>query len=712
MSHTWKFFRAGGFDQVRLDTGADIESLGELDPKLWVALSCPTRGLEFDAHTLELLDADKDGRIRVPEVVAAAKWTTSMLKNPDALTKAAPELPLSEINTAVPEGAQLLASATLLLQNLGKADARSISPADVGDTVKSFSKTVFNGDGVIPPAAAEADAETKKALEEILGCVGSVKDLSGMDGVDQPRLDQFFAESAAFLEWSKKSDGTTTSASFEAYQAVKAKVDDFFARCALAAMDPKAAAPLNPSEAEYVSLSSVELSASSAKLIGLPIAKIEAGRALPLKDGLNPAWAAAVTKLRTETVKPIFGENDTLTATDWTTLVGKLASQEAWHSTKPKGTTDKLGVPRLTELTSAATKGKIDALMAKDKALEPQLKAITSVDKLVHFHRDLARFLNNYVAFRDFYTHRAKASFQAGTLYLDGRSCDLCLRVEDPGKHAALATLSMAYLAYCSLTRKGSTEKAEIVAAFTGGDSDYLMAGRNGVFYDRKGLDWDATITRVVDQPISVRQAFWSPYKRMAKFVEDQINGFAAAKDKEGHDARTVGVVEGVKKPEPTAFDIGKFAGVFAAIGLAVGLIGSALAAVLTGFLGLKVWQMPIALAGAMLVISGPSMLLAAMKLRKRSLGPLLDASGWAINARANINIPFGGSLTHLAELPKGSERSHTDPYAGKKTPWGLYLFLAAVLGFCVWAWQSGHAEKWLDQVKAESKSSAGPASP
>ena len=68
-SHQWRFFRYGGLDQVSLETGADLASLEQLDPKLWAALSCPAKGLEFDQRTLELLDTDKDGRVRVPEVL-------------------------------------------------------------------------------------------------------------------------------------------------------------------------------------------------------------------------------------------------------------------------------------------------------------------------------------------------------------------------------------------------------------------------------------------------------------------------------------------------------------------------------------------------------------------------------------------------------------------------------------------------------------------
>src|SRR5688572_31124415 len=92
--HRWRFFRAGGFDQVKLETGADLLNLDQLDQKLWVALACPTKGLEFDAQTLALIDTDKDGRIRVPELIAALKWAGGLLKNPDDLIKAGSSLPL------------------------------------------------------------------------------------------------------------------------------------------------------------------------------------------------------------------------------------------------------------------------------------------------------------------------------------------------------------------------------------------------------------------------------------------------------------------------------------------------------------------------------------------------------------------------------------------------------------------------------------------
>jgi hypothetical protein len=707
MAHRWKFFRAGGFDQVRLETGADLAALPELDPKLWVALACPAKGLELDSHLLTLLDSDADERIRVPEVLEATTWACKLLKQPDELFRANAALPLSSIHDGSQDGQAVLASAQEILRNLGRPHAETITAEDTADTVKIFASTRFNGDGIIPPESAGEDAETAAVLKDIIACFGPDKDMSGLDGVSRAKVERFFSDARSFVDWWSTGEGNNeilvlgaaTPDAFAACQAVRAKLDDYFARCGLASMDPAAARALNPPESAYQQLGTLELSHSHAKVAELPVARVEAGRDLPLTEGLNPAWADAVKALRLAVVAPLLGAKTTLSADEWTRLLFRLAAYQDWLATKPPVAVEKLGIVRLRALLSGGVRAKIEALLSQDEALETAAKAITSVDRLATYYVHLVSFLDNFVSFKDFYTRKRKAAFQAGTLYLDGRSCELCLRVGDVGQHAALAPLSMTCLAYCDCTRKGSAEKMSIVAAVTGGDSDFLRVGRNGVFYDRKGQDWDATIARVVAQPIGLRQAFWAPYKRAALFVSEQTEKIAGARDKQASEVLhpVVQHVAGgalappTAPPPATAFDVAKFAGVFAAIGLAVGMVGSALAALVTGFWGLAAWQMPLALAGAAALISSPSLALATMKLRKRNLAPLLDASGWAINARAVINIPFGGSLTGLAALPPGSERALRDPFAPKRRPWGLYAFLVALVALGLWFWLSGH---------------------
>jgi hypothetical protein len=686
--HTWRFFRAGGFDQVRLDTGADLAHLDELDQKLWVSLACPTRGLEFDTKTLDLIDTDKDGRIRAPEILAAVKWAASCLKNPDDLTKGFSALPLAAINDATPEGKQLLASARQILANLGKSDATAISLDDTTDTTKIFAQTKFNGDGIVPADSAD-DAPTQAVISDIIACLGADIDRSSKPGVSQAKVDQFFAEAQAYSDWQKKAEteaasicplGDKTAEAAAALKAVKAKVDDYFARCRLAAFDPRSLAAVNRQESEYLALAAKDMSITAEEVAGFPVARIEASRPLPLKDGINPAWAAAVASLNARAVKPLLGDKASLTEAEWAAITAKFAAYDAWLAAKAGGSVEKLGLQRVREIRAGKSKEAIAALIAKDKALEPEANAMAAVDRLVRYCRDLHKLLNNFVTFRDFYG-RAKAVFQAGTLYLDQRSCDLCLTVEDAGKHASMAGLAGTYLAYCDCVRKSTGEKMQIVAAFTDGDSDNLMVGRNGLFYDRKGRDWDATIAKIVDNPISLRQAFWAPYKKLVRMMEEQVAKRAAAADaasaaKLEATAAAAATADKAKPAEPKKIDTGTVA----ALGVGVGAIATVLGGFVAGFVKLVPWQMVLAVIGIILVISGPSMLIAWLKLRKRNLGPILDANGWAVNAKAKLTVPFGKALTQVAKLPAGSERDLTDPYAEKKSPWPTIIVLALIL--------------------------------
>ncbi len=712
-NHRWRFFRAGGFDQVRLQSGADLMALDQLDQKLWVALACPTQGLEFDSKTLALIDTDKDGRIRAPEIIAAAKWAGSCLRDPDELVQGAPALSLRSIDDGTAEGKQLLASAKQILTNLGKEDAAAITVEDTEDTTKIFAQTIFNGDGIVPADSAE-DPGIRSVITEIIDCLGGETDRSGKPGVSQAKVDQFFNDAKAYVAWSEQSErdpanimplGKATPAAAAALTAVKAKVDDYFARCRLAAFDNRAIAALNRQESEYLALAATDMSNTASEVAGFPLARIEAAKPLALTAGVNPAWAAALAKFQAETVQPALGQRETITEAEWLKINERLAPYNAWLAAKPTTPIEKLGVKRARELVAGPAKGAIEALIVKDKALEPEANSIAAVDRLARYHRYLFKLLNNFVAFRDFYASREKAVFQAGVLFLDQRSCELCLRVEDPGKHATMAGLAGAYLAYCECVRKTTGEKMQIVAAFTGGDSDNLMVGRNGIFYDRKGRDWDATITKIVDNPISVRQAFWSPYKRFVRMIEEQVAKRAAAADAAAPQkmqlaAQATATADQKKPAEPKKLDTG----VVAALGVAVGAIGTAISAMVTGVLRLPGWQMPLVLVGLLLVISGPSVIIAWLKLRKRNLGPILDANGWAVNARAKINLPFGGSLTKVASVPPGAERDLVDPFAESHgTRNRIITLIVLIVG--IWGlWNFGIIERFVPNKLPKSK--------
>ena len=176
---------------MRLESGQDLTVLGQLDQKLWIALSCPVTGLEFDRKTLELIDTDNDGRIRAPEIIAAVSWAASLLKNPDDLIKGSAELPLTAIDDRSEEGSRLLSSAKHILATLGKDGAAAITPTDTADTEKIFSQTRFNGDGIIPPEVA-GDPELARIITIIMDCCGADMDRSGQPGIAQEKVDTFY----------------------------------------------------------------------------------------------------------------------------------------------------------------------------------------------------------------------------------------------------------------------------------------------------------------------------------------------------------------------------------------------------------------------------------------------------------------------------------------------------------------------------------------
>lgn len=705
-NHRWKFFRAGGVDQVALESAKDLVNLDQLDQKLWVALSCPVKGLEFDTRTLELIDADKDGRIRAPDMIAAAKWAAANLKDPEILLKPSEALPLSAINDATDEGKRLLSSARQILINLGK-DTNAITAADTADTAKVFSATKFNGDGIIP-FDTTADPVLQQAIQDIMTAVGPENDRTGNPGISQPKVDLFFKEAHAFSDWNAQAEaagvlilGEETGGAMTALETVRAKIEDYFVRCRFAAFDPRALVALNRPEEEYLKVAAKDLSAAAPEMVGFPLAHIEAGEPLPLGQGVNPAWSKEIAKFHDLVVKPILGARESLTEQEWVELKTRFEPFRAWQSSKAGAIVEKLGLPRVREILASKALAEITDLINQDKALEPEMTAIAGVDRLVRYYRDLYALMRNFVSFADFYTAKRYAIFQAGRLYLDARSCDLCIRVPDIAKHAIVATISRTYIAYCECTRRGGTEKMTIAACFTGGDSDHLMVGRNGIFYDRAGNDWDASIVRVLEHPISLRQAILAPYKRFAKMVSDQIEKFAASRDKAITDKAAAGIAAQTKTleagapppPPPTAaakkeeqFDAAKFAGIFAAIGLAVGTLGAAIAQVATGFWGLKGWQMPLAILGVFVAISGPSALLAFLKLRQRNVGPILDACGWAVNGRMKINIPFGAALTKIAQVPPHALLPFKDPFKQKRSGrFWVWFFITLFAIFAVY---------------------------
>ena len=614
--YNWQYCSLGGVTRVKISTGEDIAHLHELDQTMWTVLSCPVKGLELEERTLHLLDSDNDGKIRVDEVTAASQWLCQVLLDPNKLIEAPDMLTLSDLNRDSEEGAKLYANAQEVLALMGES-SETLSLTQLNDFLKAHDKQL----------ADDLEAAAKSS-----------------EGVEAPY-------------------GDNTADAVAAVAALRDKMADFYMRCRFVQFHSESTAALDVDIEKIAALSQSNIATGTDEISKYPISRPLANAVMPINEGVNPAWLGAVAKVKSLVLDVDYPGKESVSEAEWKAIEAKIDAY--------------------TKALADDRKALADDLNEKSKAVHEMTEPI---EKLLRLTRDFYRLLRNYVMMIDFYDQSKKAIFQAGKLYIDSRCCELCMKVTDMGTQALQAPLSGMYLIYCTCTSRAMGKTMDIVAAMTDGDIDDLRVGKNAVFYDCAGNDWDATVTKIIDNPISIRQAFWSPYTKFFNWVTEKLNKSAAEKEaKSFNDMTSKAEVatanltnkdeEGKAKEKKQAFDIAKFAGIFAAIGMALGFILEALTGIFSGMVKHPKAIIPLILL-IMLCISGPSMFIAWMKLRKRNLSHVLNANGWAINSKIVINVKFGATLTYIAKYPKVMLE---DPFAEKKMPKWLRWVISIV---------------------------------
>lgn len=610
--YKWTYCSLGGVTRVNITSGEDIAHLAELDQKMWTVLSCPVKGLELDERTLDLLDYDRDGKIRVDEIITASQWLCKVLVNPDKILLGQDFVDLEDFNTENEEGAQLKECAAKVIQLLS-LDKTSISLPELNSFLAHY------------------DEDCKNELENSLG--------------------QLSVDVSPY--------GANSDDAVAAVNAVKDKVADYFMRCKFIQFHSDSSAALDINAEKVAAISEKNLATCVEEISNYPISRPLASCVLPINEGINPAWQAAFAKVKTLVLDVDYAGKESITEAEWNACVAKCEAYVASKAEKTASINDEQSA-KVTE----------------------EHDAIKPLERLLHLNRDFYTLLRNYVMMSDFYDRSKDAIFQAGKLYIDSRCLNLCMRVTDAAKHLDSSRISGMFLVYCTCTSRVKNATMNIVAVLTDGDLDNLRVGKNAVFYDRNGQDWDAVVTHILDNPISIRQAFWSPYKKFWNWITEKLNKSAQEKEAKRFEnmtakADSIGAKDPLVKEKKQAFDIAKFAGIFAAIGLAFGYIGSVLEK-LTSLIFDHPLSLIMLILIIMLFISCPSMFIAWSKLRKRNLGPVLNANGWAINAKIVVNTRFGSTLTEMSSFPKVVL---DDPFVEKKMPRWLRWIITIVVG-------------------------------
>ncbi|WP_224362846.1 kinesin [Hyalangium versicolor] len=660
--------RYGGSLQVDIPHFAALVEAIDIPETQWIATACPLDGLQCDPRFLSFMDADSNGRIRVAEVRDAVRYTAKRLqsyKGADARSD------VLELDTLSPEAAKIRAAARRILEALKATDTARISLEQVRASEKVLRDAGLNGDGIV---ALPFLPEPVRALAtRIMAAFPEVKNRAGQAGIDPSMLQRFRDARASLLTHMAQKPSTHVwgEASLDRARriaAVKPLLDAYFLQCRLVAAQPEAAASLKlPAGRVEGALGDTPALEKAASV--LPIAPLEPSGVLTWARLYRGPAFEALEAFHKDVATPVTGDANTLSDAAWKEMSAKadavLAWQTAFDANPVRG--------MVAELSSIADAdlARIETASQADLALKEELDAITELERLILYQRWLLTFANNFISMPDLYHSQKRALFEKGTLILGGRKYTLAVLAHPRAAHSALTSKGTTCILYVQVTPRDGGPGYEVAVPVTRGRSNLLEVGKRGIFYDVADKEYDAIVTEILRQPVSLWEAMITPFQRIGAFITSKAEAFAASGDKAfesqlesgyAHASTVAATAATAPTPAPAAAPVpGGAAGLVAAGGIAFAAVGSSLAFIVTQAKALTLVDVVSVAITLAAVVMLPSGLFGWLKLRRRNLALLLEGSGWALNDRLKLTADLASLITRKPPLPKGATIDRTD---------------------------------------------------
>jgi hypothetical protein len=662
--------RYGGSFQVEIPNFETLTRAIHIPETQWLATACPIEGLHCDPRFLALMDGDGNGRIRVAEVKAAVEHTAKLLQSYQGADARSDVLELSALS---PEAATLRSAALRILGILKAENTGRISLEQVRASDKVLREAGINGDGIIAPAFLPEPA--RPLASRIMAAFPEVKNRAGLAGVDPPTLQRFREARAALLAHlaGKEAVHVWGEASLERarrIREVKPLLDGYFLQCRLVAAQPEAATNLKlpPGRVESALGDTAALEKAAAVL---PIAPADPAGVLTWARLYRGPAFEALEAFRKEIAAPITGSAEQLSDAAWRELSTRsdavLAWQAVFDASPVRGMAAEL--PAIADADLAA----IEAASQADLALKGELDAISELERLILYQRWLLTFANNFISMPDLYSAKKPALYERGSLVLGGRKYTLSVLAQPRAAHAALTSQGTTCILYVKVTPRDGTDGYEVAVPVTRGNSTGLEVGKRGIFHDVEDKEYDAIVTQVVRQPVSLWESMTMPFQRIGRFITSKVEVLASAGDKDFEQSlergykRSTEVVSGAAAsaaapvPAPAAAEGGGLGGLIAAGGIAFAAVGSSLAFIISQVRTLTLVDVISAALIIAAIVMLPAGLLGWLKLRRRNLALLLEGSGWALNDRLMLTRELAALITRKPGLPAGAKIDRTD---------------------------------------------------
>lgn len=728
MSTPFVFHDYRGLVQLRIETPDDLEHIRTLEPARWSSTSVPVDQLLCDPALLDYVDADKNGRIRVQELVGAYDWLRGRLKNTQRIVERTDTVHLDDLDSSLPEALQLKRLARKRIKATGKEPGRgtTISLADIRAFRDGYAKKFPNGDGVVTAAQIE-DGDLGKLAAMVVEATGGKTDLSGEAGVDEEKLDAFVALGRARLAWHAEGKlppgektsaimplGEDTAGAFALVDALGAKLDQFFAQCDLLGQGKAAEERLLVTAEVLAPLDIKDPEAIRAFLRDASLARPNLEGVLAFDGWLNPLFADALHSFAAAVLPRALGVPGPvkrLERASWEKVRALFEPYRAFIAKRPRELPGGLDGEALAALLDGPLHARLRALVIEDRQASAELLGLSDLEKLALLQRWILDLANNMVSFPALFRVGERCLFEVGTLVLDGREINLCVRVTDHGSHKPVAEGSNIFTVYVALDRKedGEWRKMQIAAGVTSGTRRGIAVNKRGVFYDRDGKEWDAQVTDIIVKPISIWESAISPFVRIRDFVADRLTKLLGSRlealeksTEQAADSRVAGAVTPALAPAPPAAPATTHVHVGGAMpsstqgllvggGIAFAAIGSTLAFALQTLTNTRPLHLLGVVAGVVGGIMALSGLLGWLKLRKRDVSTMLEASGWAFNVRIYLRRNLSHRFTRVPPLPKGSvrERQILPVFASDQPPsrTRVVVVIIAVIALLLAAW-------------------------
>ena len=667
------FDRCGRTYHLKIETAEDLALALDLDEARWVATNAPISTMTFEATFLNLVDTDNNGRIMCHEVKDAIGWLFEVLRDHSGVTEASQSLRLAAIDTDTDEGRRIDVAARKMLARLELADADEVTLSQVRHIRAMVESMPVSEAGVVLPAAAP-DTETRQFIADVMATVGGAPHPSGETGITQALLDRFFTDAAAWLDWQKqghippgadKTDvmplGAKTPEAQMAVEAVRAKIDQYFAQCEAVALDERFVQRMGWTAEELEQLDFDDPAVIEEVLRNTVLAKAKPTGELSFDDRINPYYSEAVERFRREAIEPVLGESPpAFSAAQWRQVKSVFASHGEWLASRPPTPVASLGSGKLQSYLAGPFAEAVRRLIAESTETAFEMDNIRLTEKLVLYQAHMIELANNFVSFPHLYDAARRAMFEMGTMVMDGRRFNFAVRVVTRSEHMAVAKTSFMYLLYVEIAPRGSGPKYEVAVPVTSGGKGNLCVGKRGIFIDIAGNECDARVVSIIDNPINMREALVAPFIRLGRLLTGKIESLTGQAEKK-LDARASIAMDRVATgadaaPAPAGQGAGgSTGGMMMGAGVAVAALGSALAYITKTLAETKWYAILIGVAGAVLVVLLPTAVMAILKLRKRDLSAILEGSGWGINAPMRLTGKQGKFFTHRPTYPEGS---------------------------------------------------------